>query len=194
VLDVGCGDGRATQGLRLPNYTGLDVSEEAVRLARAGRPEGSFHVATIADWTGEAELTLCLDVLVHQSDADAYRRIVRALLKATTRVLLVSGYERAPSSDSPMIEFHEPLSTTIEHIDPTVRRFRLRDQHEISTFAIVKPPFDRNWPHRRHSWWLWFSASEYGRLQASRLRSAPQYVRRQASRLHAARYRLKRRR
>jgi SAM-dependent methyltransferase len=191
VLDVGCGDGRATQGLRLPNYTGLDVSEEAVRLARAGRPEGSFHVATIADWTGEAELTLCLDVLVHQSDADAYRRTVRAVLKATTRVLLVSGYEKAPSDEHPMFHFHEPLSITIENLEPNARRFRLREEGEISTFAIVKPPFDRNWPHRRHSLWLWFSASEYGRLQASRLRSAPQYVRRQASRLHAARKRLK---
>ncbi len=150
VLDVGCGDGEATRGLRLPDYTGLDISEEAIRLASATRPDGSFHVATIADWQGTAELTICLDVLIHQPNVDVYRSTVAALLAATTRVLLISGYQDAPSSVSPMIHFHEPLSHTIERLDQTAQYFRLRDEHEISTFAIVKPPFERNWP-RSHS-------------------------------------------
>lgn len=32
VLDVGCGDGEVIKGLRLKKYTGIDISEEALRL------------------------------------------------------------------------------------------------------------------------------------------------------------------
>jgi SAM-dependent methyltransferase len=151
VLDVGCGDGEATRDLPLPDYTGLDISEEAIRLAGATRPDGRFYAATIADWPGTAELTICLDVLIHQSDIHVYRSTVAALLAATTRVLLISGYQNAPTSGSPMIHFHEPLSETIERSDESAQYFKLREEHEISTFAIVKPPFAENWPRRTDS-------------------------------------------
>jgi SAM-dependent methyltransferase len=146
VLDVGCGDGEATRGLRLRRYIGLDVSEEAVRLARTTRPDGEFHVTTIRDSPETAELTICLDVLIHQADPQEYRQTVKALLEATSRVLLVSGYERRPSSNSPMIHFHEPLSITVERTEPTVRSYKLREEHEITTLAVVRPPFEENWP------------------------------------------------
>lgn len=149
VLDVGCGDGEATRGLPLTGYTGLDVSEEAIRLARRTRPDGSFHVATVTDWPKPAELTICLDVLIHQSAAETYRCMVEALLHKTTRVLIVSGYERPPSVRSPMVHFHEPLSATIEKVDPTVSVRKLRAAHEITVFAVVKPPYDDNWPSQR---------------------------------------------
>lgn len=160
VLDVGCGDGEATRGLPLAAYIGLDLSEEAIRLARLTRPDGTFELGTIRDWRGEAELILCLDVLIHQADAEEYRATVKALLDATTRVLLVSGYERPPESDSPMVHFHEPLSSTVARAAPAVSRRTLREVHDITTLAVIKPPFDRNWPHR----------STF-RLSADRLRS-----------------------
>lgn len=153
VLDVGCGDGEATRGLHLEGYTGLDVSEEAIRLARLTRPEGAFHVGTIREWPGKAELTICLDVLIHQADADDYRATVAALLKATTRVLLVSGYEHPPSGASPMVHFHDSLSVTLKQADPAVRCHLLREIHEITTLAVVKPPFERNWQGRRSRLW-----------------------------------------
>jgi hypothetical protein len=148
VLDVGCGDGEATRDLPLNGYTGLDVSEEALSVARQKRPDGNLFLSTVVDWPGVAELTICLDVLIHQADAAEYRQTVEGLLHATTRVLLVSGYEEPPSGDSPMIHFHEPLSSSIEQADPGVRSYKLREEHEITTLAIVKPPFERNWPAR----------------------------------------------
>ena len=146
VLDVGCGDGEATRGLDLSAYTGLDLSHEAIRLARSKRPDGSFHVMPVTDWAGQAELTICLDVLIHQADATEYRKTVDALLNATTRVLLVSGYERPPSSSSPMVHYHEPLSVTVTHADPGVRCHSLRYTHEITTLVVVKRHWTKTGP------------------------------------------------
>jgi hypothetical protein len=146
VLDAGCGDGEATRGLLLQGYTGLDVSEEAIRLARLTRRDGAFHVGTITDWVGKAELAVCLDVLIHQASSSEYREMVIGLLRAATRVLLLSGYERPPSSDSPMVHFHERLSATVKRAGPDVQCHALREEHEITTLAVVKPPFERNWP------------------------------------------------
>jgi SAM-dependent methyltransferase len=149
VLDVGCGDGEATQSLPLPVYTGIDISEEAIRLARQKRPDGRFHVTKIQDFPGKAELTICLDVLIHEADAGEYRDTVAALLHAATRVLLVSGYENRPSTDSPIVHYHEPLSATLTRAAPDVRCLAVREVHKITTFAVVKPPFDRNWSDGR---------------------------------------------
>ena len=145
VLDVGCGDGEATQGLPLPVYTGLDISREAIRLARQKRLDGRFQVTKIQDFPGKAELTICLDVLIHVADADEYRGTVAALLNSATRVLLVSGYERPPSSRSPIVHYHEPLSVTLTRAAPEVRCLAVREVHKITTLAVIRPPFDRNW-------------------------------------------------
>src|SRR5207249_2436614 len=72
VLDVGCGDCEATRGLSLGDYIGLDISPEAIRLARVARPDGTFEVGELDDHTLQAELTICLDVLIHQPEATKY--------------------------------------------------------------------------------------------------------------------------
>jgi SAM-dependent methyltransferase len=146
VLDVGCGDGEATQGLPLPLYTGIDISREAIRLARRKRPDGRFHVTKIQDFAGRAELTICFDVLIHVASADEYHDTVAALLQSATRVLLVSGYEHPPSPNSPIVHYHEPLSATVIRAAPEVRCVALSKIHKITAFAVIKPPFDRNWP------------------------------------------------
>ena len=63
----------ATQDLPMPGYVGIDLSPEAVRRTKIGRPEGEFLVGRLADFPIRADLTICLDVLIHQSDAATYR-------------------------------------------------------------------------------------------------------------------------
>ncbi len=142
VLDVGCGDGEATRGIALPHYVGMDLSQEAVRLARSGRPDGDYRVGTLTDQPAEAELTLCLDVLIHESDASQYRATVKALVESATKALLISGYEHAPSVDSEMVHFHEPLSATLNELAPWAELYPLREVHEISTFLVLRLPSD----------------------------------------------------
>lgn len=139
VLDVGCGDGEATKGLHLGRYTGIDVSAEAVQRASQDRSDGDYRVGSLSEHNVSAELTMCLDVLIHQADAAAYRSVVRDLLGSATRALLVSGYEQPPGGRSPIVHFHEPLSETLTRLDPRCEIYSLREVHGIITFLVLKP-------------------------------------------------------
>ena len=45
ILDVGCGDLEVFAPLPATNYTGVDISEQALSIARLKRPEWSFETA-----------------------------------------------------------------------------------------------------------------------------------------------------
>jgi SAM-dependent methyltransferase len=139
TLDVGCGDGEATRGMTIENYVGLDVSAAAVRRARACRPDGEYRVGTLADHPVQADLTVCLDVLIHQADPTAYHDLVGRLLHSSTRALVVSGYERPFAPTWSMVHFHEPLSTTIRRCEPAAEIYPLREEHQIVTLLVLRP-------------------------------------------------------
>ena len=139
VLDVGCGDGEALRGLPLPRYTGLDLSEAATRLAQVARPDGTFVVGALTDHPVHADLTVCLDVLIHQPDRSTYDALTAALVASADRALLVSGYERPPDNQTPMIHFHEPLSTSLRRLRPDASLEALREAHEITTWLARWP-------------------------------------------------------
>jgi SAM-dependent methyltransferase len=139
VLDVGCGDAEATRSLPIRHYVGLDLSPEAIRRARRGRPEGDFRVGTLSDHDVQAELTMCLDVLIHQPDRDGYEALVRRLLDSASGALLVSGFERRPTMTSPMVHFHEPLTKTLRRNAPGARIYRMRSHRGGATSLVLKP-------------------------------------------------------
>jgi SAM-dependent methyltransferase len=144
VLDVGCGDGEATRGLPIEGYVGLDLSAEAVRRARAGRPDGDYRVGTLADHPVQADLTVCLDVLIHQADRAGYDDLVGQLLRSSDRALVISGYEHPIQPAFSMVHFHEPLSTTLRRLEPVAEIHPLREEHEITTCLVLKPPPNQN--------------------------------------------------
>jgi FkbM family methyltransferase len=114
VLDVGCGDLETSRALRVTRYTGVDVSEEALALARAKRPDWTFRRGHLRDLDIDPhDVVVCLDVLIHQRTYAAYRSLVAALLRAAGRVLIVSGYNQPPWHRSEMTFFHEPLTTSL---------------------------------------------------------------------------------
>jgi SAM-dependent methyltransferase len=138
VLDVGCGDGEATRGIPIARYTGIDLSPTAVERARLGRPEGKFRVGTLSDNYVDAELTLCLDVLIHQSSARTYEDLVRTLCSGS-RAVLLSGLQRQPARTTAMVHFHEPLSTTIRRLVPEARLYPLRRATGVTTLLVLRP-------------------------------------------------------
>lgn len=146
VLDVGCGDGEATRDLALPGYTGLDLSAEAVRRAALGRPGGTYLVGTLADHPVDADLVLCLDVLIHQPDVDTYRELVARLWASTRVALVVTGYQHPQSDEAPMVHFHEPLSVTLRAVAHGAESYPVRREHSITTWVVLRPPPRR---HRR---------------------------------------------
>jgi 2-polyprenyl-3-methyl-5-hydroxy-6-metoxy-1,4-benzoquinol methylase len=71
LIDIGCGDGRMTTEIsnNYPNKTvaGVDLSERAVRLARAMSPQCVFHCRNIAtqQMSQRFDLALLIEVLEH---------------------------------------------------------------------------------------------------------------------------------
>jgi 2-polyprenyl-3-methyl-5-hydroxy-6-metoxy-1,4-benzoquinol methylase len=81
VLDVGCGDGAFLSVLNsagLQNLSGIDVVEEAIRLAHALVPHAQFEKLDINEVTGLFELVTAIEVLEHISD-ELLTSFVRAL-------------------------------------------------------------------------------------------------------------------
>jgi SAM-dependent methyltransferase len=148
TLDVGCGDGEATRGLSLGQYVGLDVSEQALELAKQGRPDGVYYLITPDLRFKRSELVLCLDVLIHQPDYQSYLELVRNVVFASEQAVLISGYETRPLEDSPTIYFHEPLSFTLKQINPNLRLHAIRHAHEITTYLVRRRRWTPRWLRR----------------------------------------------
>jgi trans-aconitate methyltransferase len=51
VLDLGCGSGVMTTEIQIEYYTGVDISREAIRKARARNPHHDFYVSDIERFT-----------------------------------------------------------------------------------------------------------------------------------------------
>ena len=91
VLDLGCGIGMMAPAF-LANgcsYTGVDVSETAIGIARKAHPDGIFKVGNIADLPADGPFDLILErtVFIHLIE-DAYWESV---LAEVARVLAKDG-------------------------------------------------------------------------------------------------------
>ena len=113
VLDWGCGDLETTRLLECADYTGVDLSVEALRIARGKRPDWRF--ATPDEFYGEPsrDLVLCLDVLIHQPTRQDYLVLIERLVASARRGLVIAGYDRPPGLGSHITYFHEPLAETL---------------------------------------------------------------------------------
>lgn len=69
-----------------------------------------------------AELVLCLEVLIHQTDWASYWRVIELAAAKTLSKLIVSGYERddAQIQANHMTYYYEPLAQSLAR----TKRFR----------------------------------------------------------------------
>lgn len=88
VLDLGCGYGRIAESFTSEgyDYTGLDVSKEAISDAKKKNTSGTFQVADLNKWEPDHqyEMICMLYILVHFVDDNNWKRIFRMAGKALT--------------------------------------------------------------------------------------------------------------
>jgi len=114
VVDVGCGDLEVMRSLPLKHYVGLDVSQEALALARAKRTDWRFeHITADEPAFVEGDAVICLDVLIHQRNASEFNALIRRLANAARERLIVSGLNE-PFTGSEICFFHQPLTAALE--------------------------------------------------------------------------------
>lgn len=77
ILDVGCGDMNVAKHiifshkLDFEDYHGWDISENIIERNRRFYPRADFHVIQPGEFpSGTADMTLCLDVLMHINSPD----------------------------------------------------------------------------------------------------------------------------
>jgi SAM-dependent methyltransferase len=94
VVDWGCGDGVVAAKIHAPNYTGLDVSPEALDSCRRLAADPGRSWILFDGWTppalGRQDLALSLDVLFHLTDDALYRRHL-ALVFGSARFVCISA-------------------------------------------------------------------------------------------------------
>jgi trans-aconitate methyltransferase len=143
ILDVGCGDIEVTRELAFDGvYTGIDLSPFIVERNREVRPDWHFvqgDFLALADTPAmQADLVLCLDVLIHQHDREIYHELMRALLDASNVALVVNGFDTKAHSTrlSPNVAFHEPIKQTLR--DCGVKKTELLATLRRTAFVLVE--------------------------------------------------------
>ena len=105
-------------------YTGIDLSPEAVALARTKRPDWNFLTGTIAEVEGRLfDLVLCGCVLIHIPRREAYLDLVRRLVDACRDTLVIEAYNQPPTLTSEITYYHEPIAETLRR-DPRLTAVR----------------------------------------------------------------------
>lgn len=100
VLDVGCGDISFWEGRDCARYTGLDFSATVIEENRRKRPGWTFLAGDAAEQRDlSADTVLCMDMLFHVPDDEAYRDILRNLTRWARRRILVFTWWRNPFAD-----------------------------------------------------------------------------------------------
>lgn len=117
VLDIGCGDLELTRGLRVPRYTGVDLSEEALAVARAKRPDLRFISGNALELDlAPSDLVICADLLPYVQDQGQYERLVGRLTSLTRQELLVTGLGADPVAEENLMFYHEPIRKTLSRL------------------------------------------------------------------------------
>lgn len=143
VLDIGCGDLEMMRGAKLDQYHGIDLSDEALSLARKRRPDWTFGKESFYELGADyAQLTICLDVLILQSSRSAFETLVRNLLKSTSQVLVVSGYEKQPPNQG-IVYAHGSLSETLMSHPDVSRVLKIGRYHGAELLAVTKMGVDK---------------------------------------------------
>lgn len=122
VLDIGCGDLEVSRNIGFNNYTGVDISSEAISRARQKKIEWDFIVGDPIEISIDAcQLVICLDVLIHQPTYIDYIALLGRIFSLSTGSAILSGYNQEPWHKSEITFYYEPLSDTLHRLLPGSR-------------------------------------------------------------------------
>ncbi|MEM1071120.1 MAG: class I SAM-dependent methyltransferase [Planctomycetota bacterium] len=138
VLDIGCGDLETSRVFQFKEYTGVDVSRQAIELARAKRPDLKFKVASELEEDERSELVICLDVLLHQENRTQYDTLINDLAKRCTKQLVVTGYGNGGVDGSHMCFYFEPLRDSLAATNQFDRIYKFGEYRGLDLIVAEK--------------------------------------------------------
>jgi 2-polyprenyl-3-methyl-5-hydroxy-6-metoxy-1,4-benzoquinol methylase len=141
ILDVGCGDLEIVKHLSLKNYTGIDISTEAVTKGKIKFPNFNFYNFDIEKHKVEkTDTVICLDVLIHQPDLKKYTQLIDFITAKAINRVVVSGYEKQ-SDTSHMCFFHENIKKSFEKTGRFKNVYKIGEYRDLSVYIADKGRF-----------------------------------------------------
>ena len=136
VLDLGCGDVEIIRDLDIANYHGVDISDVVITRNKTVRSDWSFERNSIGDmkFLGNADMVLCLDVLIHQPSRAGYELVIKNALDHSGKIALFSGYTKPSKGWN--VFFYEPLDQTIRRISPSSQIVHVASYRDTDLFAV----------------------------------------------------------
>jgi 2-polyprenyl-3-methyl-5-hydroxy-6-metoxy-1,4-benzoquinol methylase/predicted SAM-dependent methyltransferase len=119
ILDVAGGDGVVLSALKdLVGVQALDISPEAKGHYLKNLPQAKWrqHDIRIAAPVEKADLTLCLDLLIHMPTLEDYSAAISNLCQCEG-ALLLSGFNFPPADTGPMTYFHEDIMGSLARMN-----------------------------------------------------------------------------
>lgn len=114
VLDVGCGDLEIVKNLVFQNYTGVDISAQAVANGKTKFPQFDFYNFELEkEKITNADTVLCLDVLIHQPTKQDYDDLIKFVTTKANKRVVISGYENV-GDKSHMCFYYENIRESLE--------------------------------------------------------------------------------
>lgn len=108
ILDVGCGDLEVFAPLPASNYTGIDVSEQVISIAKSKRPDWTFNTRNVKTFLASSfDYTFCIDVLTHQPNEVSANELAHNLVRIARKGIIFSVHSK--SSDGSGISFNSSI-------------------------------------------------------------------------------------
>ena len=143
ILDVGCGDLELFAPLPLGDYTGIDVSGEALRIASRRRPEWTFLRKDLSDFPDDSfDYVTCMDVLIHQPNEAAARDLVDNLVRVARKGVFFSAHTTPIKGAGISFNSAEMLAF-ISSLKPVSAVHRLGSYRDVSLHFAEKGLGDR---------------------------------------------------
>jgi SAM-dependent methyltransferase len=123
VIEFGCGDGNQLSLANYPQYTGVDITREAVLHCRGifakDTTKQFFHAS---EYSGEqADLAVSLDVIFHLVEDDVFAQYMHQLFSAATKYVMVySSNTGALFAEYPHVR-HREFTKWVENNAPNWR-------------------------------------------------------------------------
>ena len=134
VIELGFGDGNQLTMSNYPEYTGFDISPQAVALCRErfadDKTKRFFHMDMLGE--ARAELVLSLDVIFHLVEDEVYEHYMEQLVAATSRFLAIYSSN-----------YHGKAE--VEHVrHRKFTKWISRNAKELSLFQKIENPYPYN--------------------------------------------------
>lgn len=122
VIEFGCGDGNQANQLRIPHYTGVDVSPTALARCRklCSQSDYLFIAPEELANTSMADLTLSLDVIFHLVEDDVFAKYIQNIFTFALRYVIIYSSDKDASHPAQHVR-HRHVSAYVRQMYPEWR-------------------------------------------------------------------------